>query len=240
MSSSSSATVSAILRGSAAEQVSLACLDADLRTSPYASCTTADARLVDPTLAKVLDDAVTTARAQAREDGFARGYADGLAVAAVETRQTVEAELTAMRAAEADRVESLRRCTVALDAAGAAFAQRQAATLVEIDDVLLSAAVQLATALVGRELALLDSPVRDAVRRALAVLPADVPVSITVHPSDVAVLAELPDDVSAGRRVHIDTDPQVEPGSCRADGGFRHVEASLSAALDRVRQVLGC
>lgn len=240
MSSSSSVAASAILRGPAATRVNPACLDADLRTSPYACYGVTDARLVDPALAKTIDDAVTVARAQAREEGFARGYADGLAAAEVEARQRLERELDAMRAAESERVESVRRALATLDAAAEALAKREAMTLSDVEDRLLAMAFQLATALLGRELSLADSPVRDALRRALAVLPGDVPVHVTVHPGDVAALAEVDDDLTRGRQVRIDTDPDVEPGSCRADGGFRHVDASLSAAFERVRQVLGC
>jgi flagellar assembly protein FliH len=240
MNSSSSATAPLILRGAAAAQVNLACLDADLRTSPYACHGLADPRLVDPTLVKAIDDAAATACAQAREEGFARGHAEGLVAAETECRTAMEQEIAAMHLAEAERQESLRRALATLDAAGEALARRQVAALPEVEDLLLETAFRLATALLGRELSLADSPVRDAVRRALAVLPADMPVSVTVHPSDVAALDEVGDDLTAGRLVRIETDPDVEPGSCWADGGFRHVEASLSAALERVRQVLAC
>jgi flagellar assembly protein FliH len=127
-----------------------------------------------------------------------------------------------------------------LDAAADALAGRQAAAVSDLEDSLLDMAFQLAAALLGRELSLADSPVRDAVRRALAVLPSDVPVTVTVHPRDLAAVAEFDEDAGAGRRVHFDTDPDVEQGSVRADGGFRHVDASLAAALERVRQVLAC
>jgi flagellar assembly protein FliH len=240
MSSSSSAIAPLILRGPAAARVNLACLDADLRTSPYASRGVADARLVDPALAKAIDDAATAACTKAREEGFARGHADGLAAAEAETRAAIDRELAALRSAEARRKEAMRHALATLDAAGDALARRQVAELSQVEDLLLEMAFRLATALLGRELSLVDSPVHDAVRRALAVLPADIPVTVTVHPGDVAALEEMDDDVTGGRLVRIDTDSDVEPGSCRADGGFRHVEASLSAALERVRRVLGC
>ena len=232
-----------ILRGPAAAQVNVACLDADLRISPYARHGIVDARLVDPALAKVVDDAVAAATAQARADGFARGYADGMAAAEEQTRQAIERERRAMHASEAARQQSLQSALATLDAAGTALADRQATALSGVEELLLEAAFQLAGVLLGRELRRLDAPVRDAVRRALAVLPGDVPVTVTVHPDDVAALAELAeldDDITAGRVVRINTDPTIEPGSCCADGGFCHVEASLSAALERVRQVLSC
>ena len=238
--SSLSNAASVILRGPAAAQVNAACLDADLRTSPYARHGVADARLVDPALVKVVDEAVVAATARAREEGFARGHADGMAAAEEQTRQAIERERRAMHAAEAARQRSLQSALATLNAAGAALAERQATALSGVEDLLLDAAFQLAGALLGHELRQLDSPVRDAVRRALAVLPGDVPVTVTVHPDDAAALAEMDDGMAAGRVVRITTDPTIEPGSCCADGGFCHVEASLSAALERVRQVLSC
>ncbi|HET9188378.1 MAG TPA: FliH/SctL family protein, partial [Acidothermaceae bacterium] len=64
-----------------------------------------------------------------------------------------------------------------------------------------------------------------------------VPVTVAVHPLDVAALADL-SDIAPGRVVRVVTDPDVEPGSCVADGGATHVDASLGAAIERVRQVL--
>lgn len=238
--SSSNSAAPVILRGSAAARVNPARLDADLRTNPYARCAIADARLVDPTLARVVDEAVAAATARAQEEGFARGHIDGLAAARAETRQNWERERAAIHAAEADRAESLRYALTALDTAAEAFAQRQVTLLCDVEDLLLDMAFRLAAALVGHELSIADSPVRDAVRRALAMLPSDVAVSVTLHPSDLAAIAEMDDDLAGGRQLRIDTDPEVEPGSCRADSGFRHVDASLSAALERVRRVLAC
>ena len=68
-------------------------------------------------------------------------------------------------------------------------------------------------------------------------LPTDVPVSVVVHPLDLASLGDL-ETLTDGRQVRIVTDPDIEPGSCIADGGASHVDASLAAAIDRVRQVL--
>lgn len=226
-----------ILRGSLATNASLARMDADLRDSPYIADGFADARLVDPTLAKVFEDAVEAARAQAREEGFAQGYRDGLAAAEQEKAAALDRELAALKMAEAARQQVVQRAVAVLDAAAAEYAARQAAALHDVEDFVLNAAFDLATTLLGRELEISDAPVRDAVRRALAVLPGDVPVTLVVHPLDLAALGDV-DVVSEGHSVRVVSDPDVEPGSCIADGGATHVDASLSAAIERVRQVL--
>ena len=238
MSSSTSApTRSEILRGVEATQVSLARLDADLRRSPFATGASADPRLVDPTLEKVFAAAVESARAQGQTDGFQQGYQDGLVAAQREKQAALEEELATLRQSEQQRQAALDRVIDLLERAASALAAQQAAALHDVEDVVLNAAFDLATTLLGRELEVATAPVRDAIRRALTVLPGDVPVTVMVHPLDVAVLDNLA-DITAGRSVHIVTDADVEPGSCVADGGATHVDASLTAAIERVRQVL--
>lgn len=236
-SSSSAGTRTAILRGPAATHVNLARIDADLRHNPYAAATFADPRLVDPVLAKVIEDAVVAARAEAREDGFAQGYSEGLELAGREKSSVLDYEMSRAREAEAVREKAVQEALERLDDAAKELATRQATALSGVEDLLLGAAFDLATTLLGRELEMTGSPAYDALRRALAVLPADVPVSVAVHPLDIAALGGV-ETLTNGRQVRIVADPDIEPGSCIADGGASHVEASLAAAIDRVRQVL--
>lgn len=238
MSSSTSApTRSEILRGADATQVSLARLDADLRRSPFAAGSSADPRLVDPTLEKAFATAVESACVQARADGFQQGYEDGKVEAQREMQAALEVELANLRQTEQQREEALARAVTLLEHAASTLAAQQAAALHDVEDVVLNAAFDLATTLLGRELEVSTAPVRDAIRRALTVLPTDVPVTVTVHPLDVPAMDNLA-DITSGRVVRIITDPDVEPGSCVADGGATHVDASLGAAIERVRQVL--
>ncbi len=238
MSSSTSAQARpVILRGVVATAATLARMDSDLRDNPYARDAVADARLVDPVLAKAFAEAVESARAQAREQGFAQGYREGREAAEREAGAALDRELALARDAEAARAEAARRALSTLDDAAAAFAARQAAALHDVEELVFEAAFELATALLGRELTLAEAPVRDSVRRALAVLPGDVPVTVGVHPLDAAVLGDL-ESLSGGRLVRIVCAPDVEPGACVADGGATHVDASLAAAIERVRQVI--
>jgi flagellar assembly protein FliH len=238
MSSSTSAPArSEILRGSDATRLGLARLDSDLRRSPYATGGFTDPRLVDPTLEKAFEAAVESGRAQARADGYQQGYHEGVAAAQREKEAALQAELATLRQSEQQRQEALDRAVGLLERAAESLATRQAAALHDVEDVVLNAAFDLATTLLGRELEVAPAPVLDAIRRALTVLPGDVPVTVSVHPLDVAVLGNLA-EVTAGRVVRIVTDADVEPGSCVADGGAAHVDASLGAAIDRVRQVL--
>jgi flagellar assembly protein FliH len=91
--------------------------------------------------------------------------------------------------------------------------------------------------LLGRELALADSPVLDAVRRALTLVPTDAPAVIRVHPDD---LSEIPAEELAAlpESIRVVGDPSVERAGAIAETGPRRIDAQLMAALERVQAVL--
>ena len=111
----------------------------------------------------------------------------------------------------------------AVAALGAAATRLDEATVPVADEVretILGMVLTLVEDLLGRELALADSPVLDAVRRALALVPADAPAVVRVHPDDLGeipaeALAELPESIRvvadprdrAGRRDRRDRAP---------------------------------
>src|SRR5438067_680879 len=64
----------------------------------------------------------------------------------------------------------------------------------EVRDTVLTVATTLVEDLLGRELALADSPGLDAVRRAMTLCPDDAPVVVRLHPDD---LAEVPPEALA-------------------------------------------
>jgi flagellar assembly protein FliH len=106
----------------------------------------------------------------------------------------------------------------------------------EVRETVLGTVLTLVEDLLGRELRLADSPVLDAVRRALALCPSDAPAVVRVHPDDLAeipaeALAELPDSV------RIVADPRRAGRRGRRDRP-RRIDAQLEAALERVQAVL--
>lgn len=212
-------------------------MDSNLIDSPYVLGNAADARLVDPSLAKAFDEASAVAREQARREGFEIGYAEGVARAAQEAADQVAAEQSRVELLEQRLQATVQNSANLLQRAAAELAERQAANLADVEDLLLDAAYDLATVLVGRELQSVSEPVRDAVRRALTMVPDDGSVTIYVHPVDLVNLAPI-EDFAPGRNIRAAADPNVEPGSCTVNVGATHVDASLSAALMRVREVL--
>jgi flagellar assembly protein FliH len=106
-----------------------------------------------------------------------------------------------------------------------------------VRESVIASVLTLVEDLLGRELALADSPALDAVRRALTLCPADAPVVLRLHPDDLAevpaeALAELPDSVT------VVGDARIERAGAVAETGPQRIDAQLGAALERVQAVL--
>ena len=91
-----------------------------------------------------------------------------------------------------------RRLVSATAALGAAVRRLEEAAVPVAEDVrdtCSTAVVTLVEDLLGRELALADSPGLDALRRAMTLCPDDAPAVVRLHPDD---LAEMPAEALAG------------------------------------------
>ena len=120
----------------------------------------------------------------------------------------------------------------ALTAAAAELQTRATVEMAQIEDDLAAAALTIAEAVIGRELALADAPGQDAIARALALAPAGDAI-VRLHPDDVATAGG-----DFGRELTILADPTVEPGGCIVEIGACTIDAQISTALDRVREAL--
>jgi flagellar assembly protein FliH len=193
--------------------------------------------------AAVLGDAVTEhalgalaadARAAARAQGYATGWAEGRRAA---DEQAQAAELTAVevRRLEDERRESEHRAAVqALLDAAAKLDESVAETCARVETHAVRLAAQLTEALVGHELAVAKNPGLGAVRRALALLPGEPVTRIRVAPEEAADpgLAEL-----AGTVVVV-ADATLGRGDALVETEVAVVDARVSTALHRVLEVL--
>jgi flagellar assembly protein FliH len=195
--------------------------------------------------AGVLGDAVTEgllatladqARAGARAQGYAAGWADGRR-RALESARDTESQLL-VRAAEdrAVAVAEQHRLVEALTTATERCCADLTSRYDELARQALDLALQIAEEVLQRELAVADQPGLDALRRALA--PVDVRTAVTVrlHPEDRAVLDPAALD---GRAVTVVDDPTLSRGDARAETDLGVVDATVAGALARVREVLG-
>jgi flagellar assembly protein FliH len=176
--------------------------------------------------------------ASARAEGYATGWAQGI-------REAREATTAARQraTAEFDRVLSDRDelARHALTALRAAADQVRATTVQRIDEVLdatLTAAVELAEALAGAALATdLVEGARQGLRRVLAEVPATAPVIVRLNPADLAELEAI-EQLAPGVDVTLVPDPAVERGGAVGETTVTTVDATLSAAVRRVRAEL--
>lgn len=190
----------------------------------------------DPVTEAVLGPLAERTRAAARAEGYAAGWAEGRRVAAAAAaRETDErrAELDDMRAVAAERQDLLLvALRSAVDRAEAELRARQA----DLGIAAVDLALDLVETFLGRELDLAREPGLDAVRRAVAAVETDVRIVVRLHPDD---LATLHPDAEVDPRVTLLADPALARGDAIAETDDRIVDATVAAALQRVRAVVG-
>jgi flagellar assembly protein FliH len=188
-------------------------------------------------LGEVYAEELDRLRAQAHAEGFASGRAEGLSAAAAVVAEAERAATERMAEAQQRWERRIASATAALGAAAARLEDASLPTAEDIRETVIGSVLTLLEDLLGRELALADSPVLDAVRRALTLCPADAPALVRVHPDD---LAEIPADALADlpESVRVVGDHAVERAGAIAETGSRRIDAQLVSALERVQAVL--
>lgn len=168
------------------------------------------------------------------ESGYRDGWDQGFNDARTAVEQAADDERDAWLQ------EQGRRLGSALDALASAvveFQIRRTLDLTNLEDRVATAAFDLAAALLGRELELTRSPGRDAVARALALAPPNESLVVRLNPADVETLGSI-EDLLPGRRYQVISDPSIESGGCLLDAKDCQVDARLTTAIARARQVM--
>jgi len=223
-----------VLRGAEADLAPALGTGTDLRRGGWTRLGDANVlgdKVTEATLATLADRAEQAARAQ----GFAAGWAEGRRKA-TESLAAQHAEQAQVLAADRARVlEAQQAATLAL----AAAADQVGASLAETQQLLAAQAVelalQIAAAVVQHDVLTATDPGADAVLRALGSVPPGLPVTVRLHPVD---RAQLDLTLLEGRSVVVVDDPTLARGDAIAETESQIVDARLSVALDRVREVL--
>lgn len=172
------------------------------------------------------------AETRRRQAGYEDGYRDGIAAAEAEVCAAIDDHRRS-----ADRLTGL---STALERAVGDMEARDRLALAEIEPDVVALAVQLAIELVGRELAVTDEPVRDAIERVVGLVPARGTPVLFVHPDDAATAREAVDlDIARWNgAVTVTADPRVERGGCVVEVGACRIDGQLGPALERMVAVL--
>jgi flagellar assembly protein FliH len=178
----------------------------------------------------VPEELIAPARAAAESAGYAAGWAKGVEAA----RAVVDAEQQAARRATEARADQLMQALVAAESAARRLEQRSVPALAEIEDVLITAAFDLAEAIVGARLRDDQKRGLDALRRVLALAPGGEPVRVHLHPADLDVVRGA--DVPPG--VELVPDPAQTPGDAVARCGATEIDGRIRTAVARVREQL--
>lgn len=222
MSSEALLTPSRVLRGAAAASVRGALLGADLSLL-------AARQPAKPAVEPVSEDPVEVARV-AREEAARAGYLEGFTAGQQDA-------LLAAQAHAAAAAEKTAAALQALDRATATLHERQSIAIADVEQQIVDMALAIAEAVVQRELTTSVAPGRDALLRALALAPERVDAVARLHPDDLASVGDLA-TLSAEREITLVADAAVERGGCVLDADHCRIDAQISPAIARVREVL--
>ena len=192
-------------------------------------------RFDEQPFARLVDERADTA---VRRDAELRGYAAGYAAGARRAERMLEERRAALEsaaagqrdaaaAAETQRAERVDRVLAALEA-------RLEPTLRSARDTLLACAVELAEALLGRELADDELSARAIAQRVIAADAERTVTRVRVHPAEASDVALL----LTGRSVDVVGDPGLARGDAIAELPDGFLDARITTALARVRRAL--
>ncbi len=157
-------------------------------------------------------------RASQRLDGFRAGREEGFAVGHAEGLEIAKRSIAAA-------IDELHTAVLQVEDAGAVIEDRVASVSVAL-------AVELAEAIVGGDLTLLETG-EDVVVRALALRRSGENVRIRVHPGHPA-LENPPERIG----LELVADPELGPTDAFAEIGEGLSNLSIDAAITRIREVL--
>lgn len=189
-------------------------------------------RVVFPALKSSRDVAADNlAHAQGHSAGYAAGRRKA-AAEAEELRNRMESEHAAALSHAEDRT---RAALAALAAAADALEAALIPVITDAQDALAFAALELAEAIVGRELSSAPAGARAALARATAGGPGTGKRTVRMHPTDLASLDNATRDAAA---VTFIADETLERGDAISEFETGYLDARISTALARARRAL--
>jgi len=230
----SSSTDLAVVRDLDGSAVRALALDTDLRSGGWTRLG-GSAVLGDRPTESTLQGLAESARDAARAQGYAVGWAEGRRAGEEDARAEAEAQAERRATEHARQDDEHQRAVAALRAAAQRLESAAAQVCAAVEAQAVEVALQLTEAVVAREVALAQDPAADAVRRALVLLPEASAVTVRLNPQDRATVDP---EAFGGRVVRLADDPALQRGDAVVETDTSVVDATVGAALARVREVL--
>lgn len=186
----------------------------------------------DPHLEQAIREAADQAREAAQAQGYAAGWTQGRQVAAAEAAVQAAAAAAELERERQRAIADMRQLLDGLCDAARTMSQRSASEWSEVADVLCEGALQLAQALLARELHSVDDALMLNVRAALQQLADPSQAVVHLHPQDAALIKDVPDGV------RIVPDPAVPVGGVVALTPAQRLRLDLPEALANAQEVL--
>ena len=172
---------------------------------------------------------------QSRTSGHTAGYAAGLQAAAADMAAQTARHEVALAEALADGQARIDAALAVLAAAAEALTRRTVPVITEAQDAIAATAVELAEAIIGRELDSAETSSRSALQRALADVDPALVLVVRMNPED---LASLDEDTILGAGVTLTADAALGRGDAVSEFADGYLDARVSSALERARAAI--
>ncbi len=175
-----------------------------------------------------------------RAAGFAAGWAAGARAASEAAAAARAVEQADHEARELVRDQQLASAVAALSSAAARLDARLAPALLDAERELHMAALELAQAVLGREVRPGPESAKALLDRALAMAPDLLVTVVRVHPDDLAQIEELLDagKASVPEGLTLVADARLEHGDAITEHEDGALDSRIRGGLDRARAIL--
>ncbi len=194
-----------------------------------------DAAFSPVTFPSLKKDAPSSDELKSRASGHSAGYAAGLRAAADEVAAQEARRDAELAQALAEAEARISRAIAVLNAAAEALERRTIPTLAEAQDAIAATAVELAEAIIGRELSDGETSARSALHRALADVDPELVQVVRLNPEDLEIL-DWQGKLVKG--VTFEADATLPRGDAVTEFEDGYLDARVASALTRARQAI--
>jgi flagellar assembly protein FliH len=171
------------------------------------------------------------------DHGFKKGYIAGYALGARQAQAERAADLASQKTMWAATQAQAGALVGQLASATSEYVARFGPRDGVLTEQLVTAAFELAEAIVGCELRTRPDRALQVAKAVLADLPTG-PATVRVNPADEPLLAQVASTLGHGANVVVIADPAVGPGGCVVSSGAKTVDARIEQAMARARDAM--